>query len=220
VGNLATGHAMTQSFSVEKLPFIQTGDVRLASAGILTEFDTTYSAFGVSQSRVWTNGTLCITIAANIAETCILGIDACFPDSVVGFVADKDRVLVEYAEYFMRTARTDLARFAPATAQKNINLDILAAVRVPCAPLTEQRKIVARIQALFAAIDRAAEDASKSLSLLDRLDQSLLAKAFRGELVPQDPTDEPASFLLDRIRAERAGADAPKRRGRQARAGG
>ena len=86
------------------MPFIQTGDVR-AARGLLVEYDTTYSSFGVAQSRVWEPGTLCITIAANIAETCILGVEACFPDSVVGFVPDEGRTSVEYVEYFLRTAR-------------------------------------------------------------------------------------------------------------------
>ncbi len=84
----------------------------------------TYSEFGLQQSRLWPAGTLCITIAANIAETSILAIPACFPDSVVGFVSE-DEMLVRYVELFFRTIRANLERFAPATAQKNINLAVL-----------------------------------------------------------------------------------------------
>lgn len=69
----------------------------------------------------------------------------------------------------------------------------------------------------FAEIDRLAAEAAAARRLLDRLDQAILAKAFRGELVPQDPADEPAAVLLDRIRAERAVAPVAKRRGRSAR---
>ena len=67
-----------------KYPFIQTGDVRRADTW-LREFTATYSDVGLAQSKLWPAGTLCITIAANIAETAILTFDACFPDSVVGF---------------------------------------------------------------------------------------------------------------------------------------
>ncbi|KQU73110.1 hypothetical protein ASC75_05480 [Aminobacter sp. DSM 101952] len=195
-------------------PFIQTGEIRQADR-FLTSHSETYSEFGLAQSRLWPVGTVCITIAANIAETAILGIDACFPDSVVGFLPDSDRIDASYVEFFMRTARSELQAFAPATAQKNINLDTLATIRVPTAPKAEQTEIVRRVENAFTWIDRLASEATSARRLIDRLDQSVLAKAFRGELVPQDPTDEPASVLLERIRAEREAAPKVKR-GRKA----
>lgn len=114
-------------------------------------------------------------------------------------------------EFFLRTARSELEAFAPATAQKNINLDTLAMIRVPVASTLEQNEIVHRIEAAFAWIDRLAAEATSARGLIDRLDQTVLAKAFRGELVPQDVGDEPASELLERIRAERAAVPKPKR---------
>ncbi|RWP62578.1 restriction endonuclease subunit S [Mesorhizobium sp.] len=195
-------------------PFIQTGEVRQAHR-YLTSYSETYSDFGLAQSRLWPVGTVCITIAANIAETAILGIDACFPDSVVGFLADASRADASYVEFFLRTARGELEAFAPATAQKNINLDTLGSVRVPAAPIAEQREVVRRIEIAFTWIDRLASEATSARRLIDRLDQSVLAKAFRGELLPQDPADEPASVLLERIRAERSAAPKAKR-GRRA----
>ncbi len=75
----------------------------------------------------------------------------------------------------------------------------------------EQQQITQRIESLFSYADSILEQAKASLKELDRLDQSILAKAFRGELVPQDPTDEPASVLLKRIKTERAAATATKR---------
>ncbi|MCG9915539.1 MAG: restriction endonuclease subunit S [Phenylobacterium sp.] len=191
-------------------PFVQTGEVRAADR-YLTSYSKTYSEFGLEQSRLWPAGTVCITIAANIAETAILGIDACFPDSVVGFSADSNRCQPDYVEYFIRTAKADLEQFAPATAQKNINLEVLGSVRLPVAPLDEQAEIIRRIDRAFTEISRMTAEAAAARRLLDRLDQAVLAKAFRGELVPQDPTDEPASILLDRIRAERAAAPKAKR---------
>ena len=83
--------------------------------------------------------------------------------------------------------------------------------------LAEQKQIAKRINVTFSMLDRAAAEAQSASTLLDRLDQSILAKALRGELVPQDPDDEPTSVLLGRIHAERNGPDAPKRRGRGAR---
>ncbi|MCZ8547310.1 restriction endonuclease subunit S [Mesorhizobium qingshengii] len=82
------------------------------------------------------------------------------------------------------------------------------------APQDEQREIVRRIETAFNWIDRLADEATSASKLIDHLDQAVLAKAFRGELVPQDPADEPASLLLERIRAER-GAAPKARRGRR-----
>lgn len=79
-------------------------------------------------------------------------------------------------------------------------------------PLHEQREIVRRIETAFAKIDRLAAEAAKALKLLGHLDQRILAKAFAGDLVPQDPTDEPAETLLARIREARAAAPKGKRR--------
>lgn len=75
--------------------------------------------------------------------------------------------------------------------------------------MEEQREIVRRIETAFANIDRLAAEAEKALKLTDRLDQRILAKAFAGALVPQNPTDEPATELLARIREVRA--TVPKR---------
>jgi type I restriction enzyme S subunit len=165
-------------------PFIQTGDVKAAD-GLLTSYSQTYSEKGLAQSRLWPKGTLCITIAANIADTAILGIDACFPDSIVGFTADVSLCSPTLIEYFIRTVQADLAAFAPATAQKNINLETLGMVHVPCAPLEEQAEIERQIQLAFARIDQIASEAESANRLLVRLNQSILEKAFRGELIAQ-----------------------------------
>ncbi len=79
-------------------PFIQTGDVKHANLYV-TDYSQTYSEEGLAQSRMWETGTLCITIAANIADTAILGIDACFPDSVIGFIPEPDKADARFVKY-------------------------------------------------------------------------------------------------------------------------
>lgn len=113
--------------------------------------------------------------------------------------------------------REQAVEVATGTAQLTIPLTSLREFTIPLPCLDEQLEVVRRVEFATGAIKRAVSDSIAAARLLDRLDQSLLAKAFRGELVPQDPDDEPASVLLDRIRAERAEADPPKRRGRPAR---
>ncbi len=101
------------------------------------------------------------------------------------------------------------------TVLPKINQKALNQTPLPLPPLPEQREIVRRIESAFGKIDRLAGEAKRALALVGRLDEAVLAKAFRGELVPQDPNDEPASVLLERIRAERAAAPKPQR-GRKA----
>ena len=132
---------------------IQTGDVA-RSQGVIRTFTNKYNDTGLAQSMKWPAGTLCITIAANIADSGILSFDACFPDSVVGFIPASMFNNARYFEYFVRTAKANLLEFAPATAQKNINLEILSAVLIPLPPLDEQHRIVAKIDELMALCDQ------------------------------------------------------------------
>jgi type I restriction enzyme S subunit len=166
-------------------PFIQTGNVR-KSEELISAYSQTYSELGLQQSRLWPAGTLCITIAANIAETGILTFDACFPDSVVGFISESGPITTRYIEYFLRTTRKKIERFAPATAQKNINLDVLQAVAVPLPPLPEQERIVAEIERRLSIAAEAEAQADTNLQRAERLRQSILTQAFSGQLLPQD----------------------------------
>ena len=93
---------------------------------------------------------------------------------------------------------------ATGTAQRTVPLSGLRRFEIPAPSLDEQTEIVRCIETAFSWIERLASDAKSARKLVDHLDQAVLAKAFRGELVPQDPNDEPASVLLERIRAERA----------------
>lgn len=179
-------------------PFIQTGDIA-QSGGRIVSHKQCYSELGLHQSRLWPAGSICITIAANIAESAILTYPACFPDSVVGIIADPTVSIPEYVEFFMRVAKADLSTFAPATAQKNINIAILNQLSVPLPPLQEQIEIVKRVEALFKLADEIQIRYEKGKKFVDKLTQSILAKAFRGELVPQDPNDTPAEEMLERI---------------------
>ena len=162
-----------------KYHMIQTGDVA-RSKGLIQTHTAKYNDVGLAQSRLWPNGTLCITIAANIADSGILDFAACFPDSVVGFVPAPCFENARYFEYFMRTAKTDLLAFAPATAQKNINLDILMQVMIPLPPLAEQHRIVARVDELMALCDQL--EASLILGVQTRSD--LLEAVLHNALEP------------------------------------
>lgn len=109
-------------------PLIQTGEV--ANAGLYIEnYENTYSELGYQQSKMWKSGTLCITIAANIAKTAILKFDACFPDSIVGFKANNKTNEI-FIHYWFSFFQAILEAQAPESAQKNINLKILSELKV------------------------------------------------------------------------------------------
>lgn len=164
-----------------KYPFVQTGDIRNANH-IVTEYTQTYSEAGLAQSKLWPKGTLCITIAANIAETAILDFDACFPDSVIGVVADPAQANVEFIEYLLQFFRTRIQAMGKGSAQANINMGTFEHERFPFPPVSEQRRIATQLDALAAATQRLAALYERKLAALAALRQALLHQAFAGEL--------------------------------------
>ena len=125
-------------------PLIQTGEV--ANAGLyITGYSNTYSELGLKQSKMWKAGTLCITIAANIAQTSILTFDACFPDSVVGFIPG-DSISAIYMHYWFGFFQKILEEQAPQVAQKNINLKILSDLSVVVPNQEQQKDFIAFVE--------------------------------------------------------------------------
>ena len=122
-------------------PFVQTGDVKKANL-YLRDFEQTYGEAGLAQSKLWPVGTLCITIAANIAETSILDIEACFPDSVIGFIADQDKADTRFVKYlFDAVLKMRFRSFTQGAAQDNLSQTKLLSVRFPVPELVVQQKI-------------------------------------------------------------------------------
>lgn len=154
-------------------PFIQTGDVA-NSGGRITNYSATYSEAGLAQSRLWQKGTLCITIAANIAKTGVLGFDACFPDSVVGFLPS-DRVRTDYVQAWLGFLQPTLEANAPQAAQKNINLEILRNLPIPVPPLAMQEAFEQRCRDVISIQFQQFTATTKARGTFD----ALLAQAFK-----------------------------------------
>lgn len=154
-------------------PFIQTGDVKEASFYI-TNYSQTYSEKGLAQSKLWKKGTLCITIAANIAETAILGIDACFPDSIIGFVADKQKADIRFIKYHFDILKLHLQSISQGTTQDNLSQDKLLTFtfNVPNLP-TQQR-----IAGILSAYDELIEVNNQRIRLLEETARQLYKEWF------------------------------------------
>ena len=207
LGNLGRGKSKHRPRNAPKLfggryPFVQTGEIKAANRVVKTHKQT-LSDIGLAQSKLWPKGTLCITIAANIAETAVLGFDGCFPDSIVGFTAFDEIIQSKYIEFFIMSVRERIEAYAPATAQKNINLTTLENLVVPLTSLEEQKSIVNILDEKFSIIDNNIQEIEDSVLHADILRQAILKTAFAGRLVLQDPNDEPASKLLKKIAIEK-----------------
>jgi len=157
-------------------PLIQTGEVA-NSEGYIKTYVSTYSDLGLKQSKIWPAGTLCITIAANIANTAILTFDACFPDSIVGFQS-KEAGRVTYVQGLFWFFKEILEQSAPQSAQKNINLKILREFPVPAPPLDLQQRFAQIVE----ATERKQARQRADLVALDTLFNALVQRAFRGDL--------------------------------------
>lgn len=139
-------------FSNGVYPLVQTGEVKAASLYIRSH-KSNYNDFGLSQSALWPENTLCITIAANIAETALLGYPMCFPDSVVGFNANPEESSELFMHYVFTYIRKAIQNSASGSIQDNINIEYLSGLRFKVPVKDYQDKIVAVLSALDKKIE-------------------------------------------------------------------
>ena len=167
IGLIARGRSRHRPRNAEHLyggeyPFIQTGDVKAANFRIL-EYSQTYNEIGLAQSKLWPKETLCITIAANIAETALLGFDGCFPDSIIGFIPYEGKADVRFVKYFFDVWKERMQRVSAGAAQDNLSLEKLIQFRIPTPPYPIQRKIAS----ILSAYDDLIENNLKRIKLLE-----------------------------------------------------
>jgi len=145
-------------------------------------------------------------------------LDWAFCDHFIRFKTNSMVCLSKYVSYFFASDKVRAqieSSFVSSAGQKTVSQGTLGRILVPVPPREEQAKIVRRIESAFGWLDRMAADHAAAARLLPKLDAAILAKAFQGKLVPQDPDDEPAAKLLERIKAEREATPKVKR-GRKA----
>ena len=156
-----------------KYPFVQTADVKAANF-YLTDYTETYNEKGLEQSRLWKAGTLCITIAANIADTAILGIDACFTDSIMGFVPFEGVSNAKFIKYAFDMLQRDIKQISQGTAQDNLSWKKLETIKFPAPDIKIQNKIVE----ILGTFDDLIENNQKQIKLLEEAAQRLYKEWF------------------------------------------
>jgi type I restriction enzyme, S subunit len=154
-------------------PFFQTGDIKAANFRV-TEYSQTYNEKGLQQSKLWKPGTLCITIAAHIGDSAILGIPGCFPDSIVGFVPHADKADVRFIKYYIDTLKVSMEGVSHGATQDNLSLDKLLTFDFLVPPLPVQR----RIAGILSAYDELIENSQRRIRLLEDMARALYREWF------------------------------------------
>ena len=164
-----------------KYPFVQTGDIKKADL-FLTEFTQTYSEAGLKQSKLWNENTLCITIAANIAETAILKIKACFPDSIIGLIPKENQTMVLFVKHLFDKFKIEIQKLSQGVAQDNLNQEKLSKIEFSFPKIIEQDKICS----FLSIIDFRIQTQSKIIEELELLKTTASAKIFIQKLNLKD----------------------------------
>ena len=156
-----------------KYPFIQTGEIKAANLYI-SEYEKTYNEKGLAQSKLWNENTLCITIAANIAETAILKIKACFPDSIVGFIANENLCNVYYVKYYIDYIKNKMQSVSGGACQDNLSLDKIDYFDINIPDVKIQNKIAK----ILLNYDDLIENNNRRIKILEEMAQKIYKEWF------------------------------------------
>lgn len=156
-----------------KYPFIQTGDIKSSELHVF-QHTQTYNEIGLQQSKLWPKGTLCITIAANIAETGILSYDACFPDSIVGFISNSKKSDVYYVKYYIDYLKLKMQQISKGTTQDNLSVDKLLSFDFGELEVEYQRKL----SQMLLNYDTLIENNNRRIAILEEMAQKLYREWF------------------------------------------
>ena len=168
------------SFYGGEYPFIQTGDITSAAKTIKT-WAQTLNDRGASVSRSFKKGTIVISIAANVGDVAILGIEAYFPDSIIGCQPEA-RVEQEFLYYLLRSAKSEISRSGSINTQANVNAEQLGGIIVCLPPLNEQQEIVDRLNEEESQRDKIATACATAIQLLNERRSALISAAVTGQI--------------------------------------
>lgn len=220
VARQETGHTPSRSkpsYWDGGVPWIGIRDAGANHGRYIEQTAQTISDAGLANSsaRLLPAGTVCLSRTASVGYVTIMARSMATSQDFATWTCT-EALLPEYLMYALMAEGEDIRRFGMGSTHTTIYFPEIRALHIALPPVEEQKEIVARIKDAFVRADRLAAEASRARALLDRLESAILAKTFRGELVPQNPNDEPASILLERIRARHKVASKPKGRVRVA----
>jgi len=178
-------------------PFIQTGDVARA-ARYIQEYSQTLNQGGFAVSKQFPAGTLVMTIAANIGDVAILGFEACFPDSIVGFIPSRDSE-IEFLYYVFSAMKEEFLSTATLGTQLNLNIDRVASEVAPVPPANDQRAIVSFLDVETRKIDRLMGVRRRQIEVLREQRAAVIHHAVTQGLDPTAPMKDSGIEWLGKI---------------------
>ena len=162
-----------------KYPFVQTGDVARASKFIET-YSQTLNELGYSVSKEFPKGSICMTIAANVGDVAVLNFDACFPDSVVGFVPVEE-IHWNYLYYVLSAMKQQFTRNAIISTQRNLNVEIIKEELIPIVAYQEQLDIAQYLDNKCSAIENSILRKKDIIEKLTAYKKSLIFEVVTGK---------------------------------------
>jgi type I restriction enzyme S subunit len=198
------------------IPWIGIRDAAAHHGGVIndTAQHVTQAGLDNSSARLLPAQTVCLSRTASVGYVVVMGRPMATSQDFVTWICSP-ALLPDFLKYALLAEGDDIRRFGKGSTHTTIYFPEIRALHICLPPLAEQREIVRILDEALPAIRTARHEATRALALLDHLERSILTRAFRGELVPQDPADEPASVSLAR---SQEGAPAAPRRGRPRRA--
>ena len=210
-----TGHTPSRNVGAYwngDIPWIGIRDAAAHHGGVIqdTAQHVTQAGLDNSSARLLPAQTVCLSRTASVGYVVVMGRPMATSQDFVTWTCSP-ALLPDFLKYALLAEGDDIRRFGKGSTHTTIYFPEIRALHICLPPLAEQREVVRILDQALPATGTAGHDAARALTLLDHLERSILARAFRGELVPQDQNDEPANALLARLRAD---ATAPVRRGR------
>ena len=179
-----------------------------------SEYYVTQDAIQAHRLKLYPPGTLLIAMygeGKTRGQVTELAIHATINQACAAIRITSDKTHPKFVKLALKARYNEMRDMAEGGNQPNLNLQKVKNFAIPLPSLEEQTEIVRRVEKLFAFADRLEERLSQAQAAVQKLTPALLAKAFRGELVPQDPNDEPASELLKRLQESRTESAKPSR---------
>lgn len=215
VARMESGHTPSRSFPEYwhgNIPWIGIVDARLHHTSTIEDTIQHTNNLGLENSaaRLLPEGTVCVSRTASVGYVVKMGKPMATSQDFVNWVCGP-AVSPDWLKWLFVAEGAALYRFGKGSTHTTIYFPEWLSLHVALPPLEEQSEIVRRVEKLFAFADHLEERLSQAQAAVQKLTPALLAKAFRGELVPQDPNDEPASELLKRLQESRANDIKPRR---------